>query len=125
MTSVRATGSVPITAASSVLGLRPGPVLRGALAAAAFFAGAFFAAGFAAALAAAFATGAYFAAGVLPAAPLRGGNFDGANSKFTLPASLSQARKALNGRRVRMETNLSSRSVLPLANSLLICSRST
>src|SRR6188472_3486185 len=116
MTSVRATGSVPITAASSVLGLRPGPVLRGALAAAAFFAGAFLAAGFAAALAA-LATGAYFAAGsfaagVLPAAPLRGGNFDGANSKFTLPASLSHARKALNGRRVRIDTNLSSRSVL-------------
>src|SRR5688572_23246913 len=100
MTSVRATGSPPITAASSALGLRPAPVLRGALGAAAFFAGAFFAAVFAVVFAA-LATGVYltagsFAAGVLPAAPLRGGNLDGANSKFTLPASLSQARKALN-----------------------------
>src|SRR5688572_5736594 len=117
MTSVRATGSAPITAASSALGLRPAPVLRGALGAAAFLAGAAF---FAAVLAA-LATGAYlaagsFAPGVLPAAPLRGGNLDGANSKFTLPASLSQARKALNGRRVRMDTNLSSRSVLPVCS---------
>src|SRR6185369_9937657 len=60
-------------------------------------------------------------------AVLRGGNLEarGSNSKFTLPASASQARKALNERRVRIETNLSSRSVLPVASSLAICSRST
>src|SRR3954468_14983721 len=114
-------------AARSALGFKPAPALRlvAFFAAGAFFAGAaFFAAGdfFAAAL--------YGAAGSFAAfagAPLRGGNFEvrGSNSKFTLPASLTHARKALNGRRVRIETNLSSRSVLPVASSLLICSRST
>ncbi|MNV40722.1 hypothetical protein D3C71_1323370 [compost metagenome] len=49
----------------------------------------------------------------------------GANSKLTLPASLSHARWALKLRRVRMLTNLSSRSVLPVSSSLVICSRST
>src|SRR5690606_10746721 len=84
-------------------------------------------------LAAAFLAGAAFLAAALPvlagapAAVLRGGNLEvrGSNSKLTLPASLSQARKALKARRVRMETNLSSRSVLPVSSNLLICSRST
>ncbi|MNT65648.1 hypothetical protein D3C72_2036470 [compost metagenome] len=63
---------------------------------------------------------------VLAAAALRAGNLPsrGSNSKFTLPASLSQARKALKLRRVRLEMNLSSRSVLPVASSLAIWSRS-
>src|SRR5829696_7083073 len=105
MTWVRATGSAPITAASSALGLRPAPGLatRGVLGLAVLAAGAFLAA-------------AFFAAGAFAAfAGLRGGNLDGANSKFTLSASLSQASMALKGRRVRMETNLSSRSVLPVS----------
>ena len=63
------------------------------------------------------------AAAALAAAPGRGGNFDGANSKFTLPASASQDSMALKARRVRMLTNLSSKSVLPVANSLVIWSR--
>src|SRR5688572_2250056 len=108
MTSVRATGCAPITAASSALGVRPAAGLRGALGAAAFFAaGAFFAA--AAFLAA-------VTVGVLVAAKLlRGGNLEvrGSNSKVTLPSSLFHTRKALKARRVRIETNLSSRSVLP------------
>src|SRR5664279_4131063 len=105
MTWVRAIASAPITAASAGLGVRPAPVLRGALAAAGFPAGTvFFAMVFLAATflpVAALAAGAYFAAGslavVLPAAALRGGNFEarGSNSKFTLPASGSQARNAL------------------------------
>src|SRR5690606_33528003 len=67
------------------------------------------------------------AAPVFAAAVLRGGYLDSrcSNSKLTLPASLSQARKALNARRVRMLTNLSSRSVLPVASSFCICARST
>src|SRR5438105_6809130 len=118
MTSVRATGSAPITAASSALGLRPAPVLRGAFGAAAFFAGAAFLAGAFFAAAPYFAAGS-FAAGVLPAAVLRGGNLlaRGSNSKVTLPSSLFHARNALNARRVRIDTNLSSRSVLPVSSN--------
>src|SRR5690606_25034989 len=110
----------PMTAASAALGCLPlaALVLRGALGAAAFFA------------AGAFLAAATFLAGAaLAAAPavLRGGNLlsRGSNAKFTLPASLSQTRQALKLRRVRMDTNLSSRSVLPVASSLLICSRAT
>src|SRR5450830_65985 len=112
MTSVRATASPPITAASSALGVRPlpGVALRGVLVAA------FLAAG---ALAAAFLAGAALAAAP---AVLRGGNLlsRGSNSKFTLLAAASQAKKALKLRRVRMLTNLSSRSVLPVLSSLCI-----
>src|SRR6478672_7912292 len=104
MTSVRATGSVPITAASASLGLSPAPGLRGALGAAAFFAAATF-------LAAGVLAAAFFAAGAALAKVLRGGNLlvRGSNSKATLPSSWFQARKALNARRVRIETNFSSR----------------
>src|SRR5439155_23621837 len=114
MTSVRATGSAPITAASESLGFRPAPGLRGA--AAFFAAGAFLAAGV-------FFAATFLAAAVLPAGAalpkvLRGGNLlppsRGANSKVTLPSSAFQVRKALKARRVRMLTNLSSRSVLPV-----------
>src|SRR5690349_10324348 len=99
----------------------PAPGARGFFAAAVFAGATFFAAVVFFAGAAAFPGAAffapYFAAGsravsVLPAAVLRGGNFDvrGSNSKVTLPSSLFHARKALNARRVRMETNLSSKS---------------
>src|SRR5687767_12947086 len=107
MTWVRATGSLPITAASASLGLRPLPGLatRGVFGLAVLAAGAFLAATFLAA--AFFAAGpAVLAATVLPngvftvpvrggPAVLRGGNLDGANSKLTLPASASQASMAL------------------------------
>ena len=60
-----------------------------------------------------------------PAAPLFGGAplaaprcGRGSNSKITLPSFLSQARNALNLRRVLFETKFSSRSVLPVASSL-------
>src|SRR3954468_8921535 len=102
MTWVRATGSAPITAASSALGLRPAPGLatRGVLglavlAAGAFLAAAFFAAGAFAAFTATVLPKGVFAVPPLAAAGLRGGNFDGVNSKFTLSASLSQASMAL------------------------------
>src|SRR5437899_1171217 len=103
-----------MTAASSGLGVSPGPDLRATLAGAAFFAGAAFRSA---------GPAGFFVAGVLPAvlapnlaagsraaragAPLRGGNLlsRGSKAKFTLPASASQARKALNGRRVRIDTN--------------------
>ena len=49
----------------------------------------------------------------------------GSNSKPTLPSFLSQARKALNLRRVLLETKFSSSAVLPSASSLVICSRGT
>src|SRR5690606_13325211 len=90
-----------------------------------FSAGAFFAAG--TFFAAAFLAGAAALAAGRAGAPLRGGYLLSrfSNSKFTLPASASQARKALNARRGRMDTNLSSRSVLLVASSLLICSRAT
>src|SRR5436190_10894547 len=103
-----------MTAASSGLGLRPGPALRG-------FFGAFgsFAARFALALAVLRPPVLRAAAGAAAAAarPVkvglrRFGNLDAANSKFTLPASASHFRCALNGRRVRIETKPSSRSVL-------------
>src|SRR5689334_19315059 len=99
MTSVRATGSAPITAASASLGLSPAPGLRGALGAAAFFAAATFLA--AGVLAAAF----FAAAGAALAKVLRGGNLlvRGSNSKVTLPSSLFHVRKALKARRVRIE----------------------
>jgi len=72
--------------------------------------------------------GALAAALAAPAvAVLRGGNFEvrGSNSKFTLPAVASQARKALKARRVLLETNLSSSWVLPDSSSRRICSRTT
>src|SRR5512145_1324759 len=118
-----------MTAARAALGCLPvaAVVLRGAFLAAGALVAAVFAAALAAGafLAAAFLAGAALAAG--RAAVLRGGYLlsRGSNAKFTLPASASQARKALNGRRVRIDTNLSSRSVLPVASSLLICSRAT
>src|SRR5690606_28758390 len=97
-----------MTAASAALGCLPvaAVVLRGAFLAA----GSFFAAG-AFLAAAAFLAGAAALAAGRAGAPLRGGNLLSrfSNSKFTLPASASQARKALKARRVRMETNLSSR----------------
>ena len=71
------------------------------------------------------ALGLWAATPVALAATLRGGNFDGANSKPTLPACASQTRKALKARRVRIETNLSSKSVLPVSSNLPICSRDT
>src|SRR6185369_14748648 len=77
------------------------------------------AAGYAAFLAAAFlAAGAFFAAAGALAAR-------GWNSKLTLPSFLSKARKALNLRRVLLETKFSSRSVLPVVSSLTTCSRPT
>src|SRR6185312_2896241 len=120
-----------MTAASAALGVRPAPglaadlrgVLVAGLLAAAFLAGAL--AGTLRAVLAGAALAAAASGAAVLAADLRGGNLDGANSKLTLPASLSHARYALNGRRVRIETNLSSRSVLPLSSSLLICSRTT
>src|SRR5512133_53971 len=139
MTCGRATGSAPITAARAALGCRPAAglaafltaALRGVLALAlaaalglATFLAAFLAAApvLAARAAPVFEATAALVKGV--AAVLRGGNLLGANSKFTLPASASQASMALKPRRVRMETNLSSKSVLPVASSLRICSRS-
>src|SRR5512142_3207660 len=100
MTSVRATGSAPITAASASLGFRPAPGLRGAFGAAAFLAAGVFAG-------AVFLAATFFAGAALPKV-LRGGNLlppsRGANSKVTLPSSLFQTRKALKARRVRIET---------------------
>src|SRR5215218_9129048 len=117
MTSVRAKGSLPTTAASSELGVSGLPVdFRAALGAPPFaglldlaLAGSLFAA---ARLAAAASR-----AGRAAARGRRDGYFDGANSKLTFPASWSQTRKALNARRVRFEMNFSSRSVLPVSSS--------
>src|SRR5690349_4454705 len=100
MTSVRATGSAPITAASASLGFRPAPgvVLRGALGAAVFFAAVVVLA------VAVLPAAVFFAAGAALAKVLRGGNLlppsRGANSKITLPSSLLHVRKALKARRV-------------------------
>ena len=125
-----------MTAASAALGRLSEAALawRGALAGAAFL-GALFVAVFAAPLAALLpallaatrppAVTVLAAAAAAPAATLRGGYLDGANSKLTLPASASQASMALKARRVREETNLSSMSVLPVASSFCICARST
>ena len=97
--------------------------------AAAFFAGAFFAAIFlagaavtpspAAFLAVARLVAAFLAAVVFPAAVFRGGYLltRGSNSKTTRPSSALHAKKALNARRVRMDTNLSSKSVFPVVSS--------
>src|SRR5450830_816157 len=133
MTWARAIGSAPITAASAALGVEPAPAagaLRGALAAT------FLAAGLAADVFAAFVPVAlvppWLVAACLVAtaarvrgvaAVLRGGNLLGANSKLTLPSAASHTSMALKARRVRIETNLSSRSVLPVLSSLCICSR--
>ena len=58
---------------------------------------------------------------------LRGGNLlvRGSNSNTTLSSSAFHDKKALKARRVRLLTNLSSKSVLPVLSSLAICSRST
>ena len=89
----------------------------------AFLGAAFFAAAF---LAGAFLAGAFFAAAFFAGAfaavltaVLRGGYLltRGSNSNATLSSSAFHAKNALNGRRVRMDTNLSSRSVLPVVNS--------
>jgi len=89
-----------------------------------FLAAAFFAGVFVAVFAVAFTAPLAGALGVaLPAAVFRGGNLLGANSKLTFPASGSQASMALKARRVRMLTNLSSKSVFPVASNFSICSR--
>ena len=136
MTCVRATGSVPMTAASASLGFMPVPGLRGALGAAAFLTpGTFLATTFFTAVVlpatvfpATFLAATFFAAGAPAFANvLRGGNLlvRGSNSNATLASSLFQLKNALNARRVRMLTNLSSRSVLPVASNFSTCSRST
>ena len=96
MTWVRATGSLPMTAASASLGFKPEPGLAtratfglATFATGTFLAATFLAAGLAALSALVFTAtvlpnGVLIVAGpVLDAAGLRGGNLDGANSKFT------------------------------------------